>query len=236
MPNTPKEPVVKTTKVTETKPTVTTPTTVVKPVETVVKPEVVTKTVETPLVEVPEVRKDELTILREFALTSGVNYSAKDTVDTLKEKIEAKLNPSKPDVPEEVSVDTPIAETKNEIRARIQKEALKLVRVSIICNNPNKREYEGEIFTVQNKYIGVVRKMVPFGVKSEKGFHVPQVLLNVIKERKFQQITTRKEGTQTIVDTALVPEFGITVLPPLNEEEIKELADQQAAAARIVGS
>lgn len=199
-----------------------------------------TKKDEVPLVDVPEVRKDELTTLKEFATKAGVKVEPEDTISSLKEKIDKKMNPKK-----ETNPTTPLVETnevvkkpesKMEIRRRIQAEALKLVRVSVICHNPNKREYDGEIFTVQNKHIGTVRKMVPFGKKSEKGFHVPQVLLNVIKERKFQQITTRKEGSQTIVDTALVPEFTVVVLPPLTDEERKELADQQAASARITGS
>lgn len=110
-------------------------------------------------------------------------------------------------------------------------EALRMVRINVTCMNPLKSEYDGEIFTVGNNLIGTVSKFVPFG--TTEGWHVPNIIYLMIKERQFQQFSAPK-GVKTTRPTArvtkLVREFSIEVLDPLTEQELKELKQRQLMA------
>lgn len=108
----------------------------------------------------------------------------------------------------------------------VYKRAMKLVRCVINCNNPNKRDYTGDIFFARNKDIPGVKKMVPFGVPT----HVPQILLNVIKEKQLQQFVTKRlpNGLQTKT-TRLVPEYNVKELKPLTTEEFNAIRQRQLA-------
>jgi len=120
------------------------------------------------------------------------------------------------------------------IRAVQRHRGLKLIRCQIYNNNPAKNDLKGEILTISNKYIGVVRKFIPFGEDTEKGYHVPQILYDMLKRRKYQRVTTVKnpDGTERVVQS-MTPEYTINVLPPLTQAELNELAIRQAAAERV---
>lgn len=167
--------------------------------------------------------KDELATLKERADLMGLSYHPSIGVDKLRDKVNEAVNPV-------VEVVEPVVETKGQIRKRLQKEASKLVRIRISCLNPNKREWEGEIFTVSNAAVGTFRKYVHFDTE----WHVPNIIFEQLKERKFQQFYTAKgpRGEKTRRGK-LVNEFAIEVLPPLTDDELKELAQQQALAGEI---
>lgn len=117
-------------------------------------------------------------------------------------------------------------ETENQKRARLRKEATKLVRIRLTCMNPNKKDLPGEIFTIGNRYIGTVRKFVPY-VEQPDGYHVENCIFEELKNRKFLNIRTDKKG---IPQTNYVPEFAIEVLPQLTQKELRALAQRQAMA------
>ena len=116
------------------------------------------------------------------------------------------------------------------IRARQQFEQLALVRCQVFNNNPAKNDLHGEIFSVQNKYLGVVRKFIPYGKFTENGYHIPRILVTMLREKKYLQVRAIKnpDGTER-VEQRLAPEFTITELRPLTSEELKQLASMQAA-------
>ena len=118
------------------------------------------------------------------------------------------------------------------LRMRQRHEGNKLIRCQVHCNNPAKNDLHGEIFSVQNDIIGVVRKFIPFGEKTENGYHIPAILVEAIKRRKYQKVSSVKnpDGTERVV-SGLVPEFNVIELPPLTHEELQRLAVTQAAAA-----
>ena len=120
------------------------------------------------------------------------------------------------------------------IREIQRHNGLRLIRCRIFNNDPAKNDLEGEILTVANKYIGTVRKFIPFGESTENGYHVPAILLDMMRRKKYQRISMRKlpNGTEQVVRT-LAPEFTITELPPLTRAELEELAIRQAAAQRV---
>ena len=183
---------------------------------------------------------DELSMLRERAKMMGIRVPPKIGIETLKKKIQDRLDgvtSKENDMEEEVQPKKERAKTKaetdQEIRERLWKEQLALVRCRIYNLDPSKRDLKGEIITVANRYIGTVRKFIPFGEATDNGYHIPKIIYEDLKSRKFQQVSTRQKNGQIEVSTRFVPEYNIEVLPPLTKEEIQELALKQAAAQRL---
>lgn len=159
-------------------------------------------------------KADELQLLKERADQMGISYHPSIGLDKLKEKLNTKL-------------DSPKKETESQRFARLRKDANKLIRVRITCMNPAKKNHPGEIFSVSNKAIGCVKKFVPF--EAEEGWHIPQVLLPVLKDKMYQSFHIVTVGDQKVKRPKLVKEFAIEELPELTVEELKDLAAKQAA-------
>lgn len=119
----------------------------------------------------------------------------------------------------------------NDQRDVARQEALKQVRINVTCMNPAKTEYDGEIITVGNGLIGTVSKFVPFNTVD--GWHVPNIIYLMLKERQFQQFSAKKglkPGQPSTRVTKLVREFAIEVLDPLSTQELAELKQRQLMA------
>lgn len=162
----------------------------------------------------------ELELLKERADQMGISYHPNIGLDKLREKVNAVL------APEPKEEDAPAgAESERE---KLIKEASKLKRINITCMNPAKRDWPGEIFTCGNAVVGTFRKFVPFG--TENGYHVPNIIYNMLKERKFQQFRNEKSKNGVNVRVGyMVAEFAIQDLPPLTKEELDQLRKDQAA-------
>ena len=183
---------------------------------------------------VPEVSApvvDQLAMLKTKADTLGVTYSPNIGVDALREKINAKMN-GEPEKKEEVKAsEAPREKTKMELRQEAFLEATRLVRCRITCMNPSKADLPGEIFTVSNNVVGSIKRYIPYGEQID-GWHVENMLLDMLKEKQFQQLRTKKAANgQILPETKWVREYAIEELPPLTPEELKVLANKQAAAA-----
>lgn len=190
---------------------------------------------------------EELTLLKERATTMGISYSPNIGIEALKAKINDKLKadePADPVVEEEpaapvVAANAPAAPRKLTAAEALAKERqeqyetqMRLVRLRITNLNPVKKDLRGEIFTVANGIIGTVRKFIPYGEVTDNGFHVPFILFNELKDRKFVSVKVRKvPGGQDHIEQRLVPEFALEELPMLSQKELDQLARQQAAAA-----
>lgn len=122
------------------------------------------------------------------------------------------------------------------IRHRQRKECLKLVRCQIYNNNPAKNDLKGEIFSVGNKYIGTVKKFIPYGEATENGYHIPQVLVEMLRGKKYQRVRSvrNNDGTER-VESTLAPEFTINVLDALTSTQLAELAARQSARDGAMG-
>ena len=120
------------------------------------------------------------------------------------------------------------------LREYLKTEALKLVRVRISCMNPQLAKLGSVIITTGNEYTGTVRKVVFFGEKTENGYHIPQIILNVLQRRKFQQIVEERGHQGHMVPRARwMKEFNIEILPPLTQKELNALKDRQLATNAI---
>ena len=188
----------------------------------------------------------ELDMLKSRAKLMGITFSNNIGLDALKTKIEehkqaseaktqtqalAQTNEQQPEVQAEVQT------KKNKtlsLRAHLQKEKMKLVRLRITNLDPKKKDLPGEILTTGNEYLGTVRKFVPFGEATDNGYHVPYCLYEMMRDRKFLSIKTRKGPKgQTIVEQQMVREFALEILPPLTEAELARLSAAQLSAGGV---
>ena len=120
------------------------------------------------------------------------------------------------------------------LREYLKTEALKLVRVRISCMNPQLAKMGSVIITTGNEYTGTVRKVVFFGEKTENGYHIPQIILNVLQRRKFQQVVEERNHKGHLVPRARwMKEFNIEILPSLTQKELNALKDRQLATNAI---
>lgn len=176
-----------------------------------------------------EIIQDELSVLKERADQMGVSYSRNIGAEKLRARIADVLTVPAPvaEAPKKEA-----AETAGQRRNRLRKEASALVRVRITCMNPNKREWQGEIFTVSNAVVGTFRNYVPFNI--EDGWHIPEIILQQVKARQCQIFkTVNGPRGEKLRKGTLIPEFSIDVLPPLTEKELSDLAKRQAMAGSI---
>ena len=123
---------------------------------------------------------------------------------------------------------------KQQIQAEREKqwaEQLRLVRLRITNLNPLKKDLKGEVFSVSNRFVGTVRKFIPYGEVTDNGYHVPFILYQELLGRQFQQINTKKVGQTSLPEHRLVREFAIEVLPDLTPDELAALGREQKIAA-----
>lgn len=183
----------------------------------------------------------ELEALKEQATELGIKFHPNIGFDKLQFKVNEKLidiangeeiqrNVVNTEKTEEPTGNRGKMLTPNEVEKMIRDEALELVRVRVTCMNPNKSEWEGEIFTVGNSKIPAQKKYVPFNI--EEGWHIPRIMLTMLEDRKYQAfINERDHRGRQIRRGVLKKEFNIEVMPPMTSEEIKDLRAKQALAA-----
>lgn len=171
--------------------------------------------------------KTELEVLKDRAKQMGIEFHPNIGLDKLKAKVNGALAPEPVEEPT-----SPQKETKTQRTVRLRKQAHKLVRIRVACMHPDKKEYEGEIITASNSAVGSIKKYVPFN--NDEGWHVPQIILNVMKERKCQVFTWVKDSRGNKVKRGKeINEFAIEILPDLTPAELQELKERQALANNL---
>jgi len=190
---------------------------------------------------------DEMSLLKQRADMMGIKYSPNIGIDKLKAKIEEKksapvatTDPSQ--MAEELEtinaaaevaggdVFTPgLRETPAQLNMKRRQQALRLVRIRVTNMNPLKGNLKGEIFSVGNSQIGFIKKFVPYN--AEAGWHVPQIILTHMQEKKYMTHFEVKVGNKKIKKHRLVPELAIEILPPLTAAELQELKQRQLMAS-----
>jgi len=194
------------------------------------------ETVETP---------DELELLKERADIMGITYHPSIGIEKLKAKIEERTTKQEDPLNEYAKeqlatiedaersakgavVSAKAAPTPQQLKMERRNKALRLIRIRITSMNPLKNNMKGEIFSAGNSEIGMVKKYVPFN--AEAGWHVPNIILNVIKNKKFMTHYEVKQGNKRIMRHKLVPEYAIEIMPPLTPKELQELKQRQLMA------
>lgn len=165
--------------------------------------------------------------LKKKADLLGITYKSNVSVATLQKAISEKMEgTSVGESTHTAPTADPQASTSTgpDIEALI-KEAHKLVRVIVTPIDQTKAtNLDSELVSAGNSYIGTITRLIPFGVE----WHVEQVILNALREKKFTQFVKKKGqyGIDTN-DTRYVPAYSITELPPLTPEELNQLAINQ---------
>lgn len=198
---------------------------------------------------------DELASLKSRAETLGITFHPNIGLEKLREKVNAVINgtaqasevstkaagptidlaKTQADTEEaaeaEEQAEQPAVreETLLERRARKRREANKLVRIRLVCMNPAKKEWEGEVFTSGNSLVGSFTKFVPFN--TDEGWHVPGIIYNMIKDRQCQIFVAGPKGVGRV--GKMIKEFAVEILPDLTPEELHELAQRQAMAGSV---
>jgi hypothetical protein len=182
-----------------------------------------------PDVDVVEPVQDELEVLKARADRLGISYHPSIKVEKLREKLEKEMSG---EVPEKAAPTKVVKEEETEAQRNNRKrlEANELIRIRVTCMNPQKKDWDGEIFTTGNAIVGTIKKYVPFN--ADEGWHVPRMIYQQMLERQCQVFytVTNRNGVKTRAGK-LIREFNIEVLPPLTVEELKEIAQRQAMAA-----
>lgn len=209
------------------------------------------QTTAAPAAKVPEPTQSatpvpsELATLKARAKVMGIDFSPNIGLDALRERVNTKanaveaLNEPEPIVQVDTVKTAVKGESKLQAELRIRKELIaeqtKLVRCRIECMNPAKGDLKGDLFTTGNRYVGKISRFIPFGEQTDNGWHIPFMLYNMLKNKKFLKLSREKiKGTNNYVNRSrLVPEFSIEVLPPLSKKEMKALGDRQQAQAGL---
>lgn len=173
--------------------------------------------------------QDELATLKARADALGISYHPSIGVEKLREKVNAVLK--KDEAPQEAPA-ADAKETESQRRNRLRQEASKLVRIRLTCMNPHKKEWQGEFITAGNAVVGTFTKYIPFN--ADEGWHVPHIIYEQLRDRECQVfVTVRDSKGNATRKGKTIKEFAIEVLPPLTEEELKDLAQRQAMAKSV---
>ena len=158
--------------------------------------------------------------------------------DTTEDEIQSTAGPAKtgPTMEEILKMDPNQITDPQLLRQVVRAKALRLHRVKITNLDPSDSQLNGAIITAVNKFTGKVAKYIPFGdEEAPNGYHIPEILLNQLKNTKFPLRREIKGGAFGVkrYKTTMINKFNIETLPPLTKKEIEELANHQRASHAI---
>lgn len=165
--------------------------------------------------EPQEVAVDAIEALRNQCDLLGITYHHKNKEQTLIELIQAHHDKMK--VAEEK-----VPATEVEILNAARKEALRLHRVMVTCNDPMKINYPGEVFQAGNANIATIKKYCPFG--NTNGWHMPKILLNSIEDKEFRRPNKDQRDARS---GGMAKAYTVTYLDNLKPEEFEQLKQIQ---------
>ncbi len=124
-----------------------------------------------------------------------------------------------------------------EQRAIVRAKAMRLHRVRITNLDPNDSALPGAIKTVYNKFCGKVSKFIPFGEENDLGYHIPEILLNSLREETYNMRKEVKNKGQSFgvknYKTVQARKFSVEMLDDLTAAEVESLAKDQKARGAI---
>ena len=171
---------------------------------------------------------EELSKLRHRAKLLNIKHYQVMSEDSLKEKIQLALLDDAAN-----NLDNVIGAEDKEAK---RKEMLKLVRCRITNMNPANKDVPGTVITVHSDTTGTVKKYIPFDPAfSVEGYHVPNIILQFMKDKQFLSHTAkkRKNGIGEEMVSKWIREYAIEELPPLTYDELVALAQRQQATQAL---
>ena len=187
---------------------------------------------------------EELQQLKQRAKLMGIKFPNNIGLEALKSKVNGALAESGEDDTE--FDDVTLTETEGskvsqgispKALAALEKKSLKnklsrLVRIRLSSNNPAHQKHQGYLANVGNAEFGQYKKFIPYDTE----WHVPYFIFQNLKNERFFQSFVEKRNLATGRKTkksVIKKEFVVEELPPLTEDELKDLAAQQRATMSI---
>lgn len=166
---------------------------------------------------------------KEQANFRGIAYPNNITTPKLKELVQAEI--AKADTMR--SGGTRGRQTLEKLAPEVLQnidKATALVRFSIDVLDPSKQDWTGIYVTAGNDNFSAVRRLIPLNAPV---WHAERILIEVLKgmkysHRKSQRHPRLRTHVDNMAKATMLPCFRITELPPLTEEELKQLALEQA--------
>lgn len=178
--------------------------------------------------------QEELKILKDRATLMGITFHSSIGLDKLREKVKSALDLNKEPEKEidKSKVDmSEFIETLGQKKARLKKEAERLIRCRVSCMNPDKGDIPGKVENVGNKFIGQISQYVPY---NNEPIHLRHIILEKLQESYYtKHITSKNKLGMDITTSKQVKEFNIEILPNLTQAEIDDLKHQQAITGRL---
>ena len=168
---------------------------------------------------VPDHRAEALKALKAKADMLGISYSPNIGEDTLRARINEKL--------EGPVVAKPASGKESEVqrKMRLRREATRNIRCQVTCMDPTRKGWRGENITSGNAMTGSITKFIPFDAPD--GWHIPKIILNAMKERFYQHHYIVTVNGRDVNKQRSMPAFAITELPALTVEELQVIAERQ---------
>lgn len=162
---------------------------------------------------------DTFQLLKEKADLLGIKYSPNISETTLAKRVKETLEEGT-----KSKEDKELDEAANVERLALIKEANRLVRCIVTPTNPVKSNLPGTIIAVSNNTVGSFKKYIQFNTE----YHIPYIIFKALKDKKEMYHYTTKVDGKEVTRNKLMPQFNITELPPLTQEELTALAKKQA--------
>lgn len=174
-----------------------------------------------------EQEKEEKNMLIRLCKEFNIPYSPNTKIENLEQKVVEYFNGiKKENINSIVKTNTKKYDNKN-ILTNVDKikQQLKLVYCRITCNNPDKQNIDGEVFTVANKH-HTITKTIFF----RTNYWAPDILLNSIKEKFYTRgvLKKNKDGKE-VLHIEKLPEYSIEYLPIPDDSYFEALKQKQLA-------
>lgn len=174
---------------------------------------------------------DEKTQIQQRLDQMGISYKKTHGVDKLKEFLKLALIPDDNAKEEFEKENKPKIVPEYILRQELIKKASKLTRVIVNTLDPNENSLRGQFFTFVNGKIGTIKRFVPFGEYcGEKGTHVEESILNIIRSKKYMKIVKYKDskGIERYKKVAS-PKYAVQETGKITQKELDEIKARQAA-------
>ena len=166
--------------------------------------------------------KAELESLRKKADLMGITYSGNTSLERLREKV----SEAQGTIEEE--------EKKQTVYTSLYDEKMRLIRCQVQCLDPQYKNSGGVFISLSNAVLGTHKRFVYFNAP----IMITKWLYDYLKSCKYIDRSERgRRGNDGLTHTKTVntemASFSVTDLPPLTEEELKKLAEEQQATGRL---
>lgn len=175
------------------------------------------------------VETNEREYWKEQANFRGIAYPNNITLPKLKELVQKHI--AEADIARGTGTRgrTTLEKLAPEVLRNIE-QATALVRFKIDVLDPSKQDWTAVIISGGNDNFSAIKRLIPLNAPV---WHAERILVGILKGMKYShRKSERHPRLRTHIDnlskSKLLPCFKITELPPLTEEELKQLAIEQA--------